>query len=227
MPHILNVYGLPDLVEPEALAGDTVVVIDVLRASTTIIHALEAGAEQVIPCLEVEQARQLARQLPEGALLGGERGGRPIDGFDLGNSPEDYVPHVVAGKTVVFTTTNGTRAMNRATRAELVLVGAFVNATAIYQRLIGRERIHLICSGTDGEIGSDDVLLAGLLVERLQRQGGLIYRQNAQAVTAREFWTGKFAVPQAIGAEPLQPETLFAELCKSPGTQRKGWNDAV
>jgi 2-phosphosulfolactate phosphatase len=218
MPHVLNVYALPKLVDPAELAGGTVVVIDVLRASTAIIYAIEAGARAVAPCLEVADARKLAKQLPPGQfVLGGERHGLPIEGFDLGNSPEDYTAAVVGGKTVVFTTTNGTRAMLHARQAARVLIGAFVNATAVVAQLLGQEQIHLLCAGTDGQFSEDDILVAGLLVERLERLGGMMYLQNAQAITAREFWRHSFALPQALGAEPLPAEVLAAALREAPG----------
>ena len=222
MAHVLNVYALPKFAAPEELAGGTVVVIDVLRASTTIVCALEAGATEVIPCQEVEEARAAAGRLPRDAVvLGGERGGLPIDGFDLGNSPREYRDHRVAGKSLVFTTTNGTRAILRARHADRVLIGAFVNATAVIEQLLGQEQVHLLCAGTGGRYGRDDVLMAGLLVERLQRQGGvqgaLPYRLNAQAVTARESWVSSFAPPLALGAEPLDPELLAAQLRETIG----------
>jgi 2-phosphosulfolactate phosphatase len=218
MPQVLNVYALPTLVEPAELAGGTVVVIDVLRASTVILHALEAGAVEVIPCLEVDDARAAADELPPGqCVLGGERHGLRIDGFDLGNSPEEYTPSTVGGKTVVFTTSNGTRAMLHARLARRVLIGAFVNATAVCQQLLGQEQVHLLCAGTGGQISQDDILLAGMLVERLQRLGGMVYQQNAQAITAREFWLHSFSLPHALGAEPIEPERLARELSKSPG----------
>ena len=112
MTNQLNVHLLPELANPHDLAGHTSIVIDTLRASTTITTALENGAEKIIPCLTVEEARQLANDRP-GALLGGERGGKPLPGFDFGNSPAEYEPNRVAGKTIVFTTTNGTKAMTR------------------------------------------------------------------------------------------------------------------
>ncbi|HYW81106.1 MAG TPA: 2-phosphosulfolactate phosphatase, partial [Thermoguttaceae bacterium] len=114
MTPTLNVYALPRLVDPEKLAGGTAVVIDVLRASTTIVHALESGAREIIPCSDVGEARAIASQLSAGEfVLGGEREGLPIDGFDLGNSPSEYLPHRVEDKAVVFTTTNGTRAISQ------------------------------------------------------------------------------------------------------------------
>lgn len=220
MAPLLNVYALPRLVSPEEMAGGTVVVIDVLRASTAIVHAMAAGARQVIPCVEVDEARRIAAGFAPGeAVLGGERNGLRIDGFDLGNSPSEYTPQTVEGRTLVFTTTNGTRAMAVCGKAARVLIGAFVNAGAVYQRLAGQERIHLVCSGTRGEVGRDDVLMAGLLVERLQRSGGLPYALNAQALTARENWVSSFAAPIAVGAEPMDPELLAGELRKSPGGQ--------
>src|SRR5258706_13920045 len=135
----LDVYLLPALVEPAQLAGKTAVVIDVLRATTTIVHALAAGATQVIPCLEVDEARRIAAELGERAISGGERGGKQIPGFDLGNSPAEYSRERVAGKTVVFTTTNGTRAMLRCKAARRVLLGAFVNFSAVCRELVDSE----------------------------------------------------------------------------------------
>jgi 2-phosphosulfolactate phosphatase len=218
MLQVLNVYALPSLVDPEELAGGTVVVIDVLRSTTSIVHALEAGAREVIPCAEIDEVRQLAAEYPPGeVVLGGERHGVKIEGFDLGNSPEEYSPRKVAGKTVIITTTNGTRAMAQAASAEKILIGAFVNVSAIQARLLGEERIHLLCSGTDGQYSEDDILLAGMLVERIQRLGGMPYLQNAQAITAREYWLHTFALPQALGAEPLEPELLAEALYDSPG----------
>ncbi len=217
MDNKLYVYALPTLVTPDELAGETVVVIDVLRASTTIAFALDAGAKEIIPCLE-EDAQDLASQYPrQEVLLGGERGGMPIEGFDLGNSPSEYTPDRVAGQTILFTTTNGTRAMMRCRQADRVLIGAFVNASAIAEQLMGCDRIHLLCAGTRNEYGRDDILMAGLLVDRIQRQSGILYELNAQALTARENWTSSFAVPYVVGAEPLPPDVLAKELRRSPG----------
>ncbi len=216
MAHTLNVHALPRLVTPEELTGGIVVVIDVLRASTTIVQALESGATEIIPCEEVAEARAVAEQIPN-AILGGERKGMPIEGFKLGNSPGDYLPHRVNGRSIVFTTSHGTRAIAHAHSADRVLIGAFVNVSAIFKELINQRNIHLLCAGTDGQISQEDVLLAGMLVERLQRQGGMLYEQNAQAVTARENWLHSFALPRALGAEPLEPELLAKQLRKSLG----------
>ena len=218
MAHVLNAYALPESVRPDELAGGTVVVIDVLRASTTIVHALEAGATEVIPCQEVDEARAVAARLPRGGvILGGERRGLPIQGFDLGNSPEEYLPSRVAGKTVVFTTTNGTRAIFHARQAQRVLIGAFINASAVLDQLLRQEQIHLLCAGTRGQLSRDDVLLAGMLVDRILRQGDPSYQQNAQAVAAREAWLRCLPLPRAPEAELPQPQQLAEQLRDSAG----------
>jgi 2-phosphosulfolactate phosphatase len=85
--------------------------------------------------------------------------------------------------------------------------------------LLGRDRIHILCAGTDGQISEDDVLLAGLLVERLQRQGGIAYQQNAQAITSREFWLQSFALPKGLGAEPLETDLLAERLRNTRGAK--------
>lgn len=219
MKPTLNVYALPNLVTPEELKGDMAVVVDVLRATTTITSALAAGAQAVIPCLEVADALAKAEEFAPGTrILGGERHGSPIAGFDLGNSPEEYTPEQVADKTVIFTTTNGTRALGRAQPAAHVFLAAFVNLSAVVQELLKHERIHILCAGTDGQISEDDVLLAGALVERLQRLG-ITYEQNTQAITAREYWLHSFALPKGLGAEPLESEVLNSMLRTTRGAQ--------
>jgi 2-phosphosulfolactate phosphatase len=220
MKPILNVYALPKLVEPAELAGAAAVVIDVLRASTTILYALDAGATTVVPCLEIADARALAKQYPTGDVrLGGERHGVAIEGFDLGNSPEEYTAERVGGRTVVLTTTNGTRAMIHAREAKDVLIGAFVNASAIVTRLLAEPKVCILCAGTDGQISEDDTLVAGLLVDQLHRRGGMECEQNAQATVAREQWLRAFARPQAIGGEPLSAERLAERLRPTLGAR--------
>jgi 2-phosphosulfolactate phosphatase len=185
-PRQIDVFLLPSLVEPDQLACRTCVVIDVLRATTTIVHALAAGATQVIPCLEVDEARRLAAEIGQVAILGGERAGGKIAGFDLGNSPAEYTRSTVGGKTLVFTTTNGTRALARCKAAKRVLVGAFVNFSAICSELAAAESVALICGGTDGEVTREDALLAGAIVVELTRSESTTL--NDQAELAADAW---------------------------------------
>ena len=171
MPHDrdVQVHLLPDLAPPGRLTGSLAVVIDVLRSTTTMIHALASGCTAVRPCLEVDEARELAGQMRAGrVLLGGERDGRPLPGFDLGNSPRVYTAKACCGTTLVLTTTNGTRACFRAAEAERVLIAGFVNYSAVCEQLRLDDRpVHLICAGTDGEVALEDTLLAGAFVDFL------------------------------------------------------------
>jgi 2-phosphosulfolactate phosphatase len=182
------VHLLPEHIRPGSLRGEVAVVIDVLRASTTMIHALASGAEAVIPCREVEEARRIASDQPPGrVLLAGERQGLPIDGFDLGNSPNEFTPEVCRGKMIVMTTTNGTKALLACQEAARVLVAGFVNlsATAKMLRADGRP-VHIVCAGTDGHISFEDALLAGALSEELWNKYELC--GNDEAMIAVTSW---------------------------------------
>lgn len=214
----INVYALPTLADPEELKSGTVVVIDILRATTTIVQAIASGAMAVVPCGTIEEARNLYEVLRQTnaetrVLLAGERDCFPIPGFDLGNSPGEFQPESVFRSVIIMTTTNGTQAFRRCRKAGRVVVGAFTNASRVVQELFEEnEAIHLLCAGSDGEFTRDDVLFAGFLVDRLERQSGLRYELNAQAVTARENWRSSFAEPFASGAEPLPAELLARHL---------------
>jgi 2-phosphosulfolactate phosphatase len=122
-----------------------------------------------MPCGEVEEAHRIAGKLPSGTvLLGGEREGVLIEGFDLDNNPFAYHRDVVQGKTVVFTTSNGTKALLRAARADRILIGAFVNLRSLVNVLVADSRpVHLVCAGTKGKITVEDSLCAGAIVENL------------------------------------------------------------
>ncbi len=167
----ISVHLLPALIPPGALRGGVAVVVDVLRASSVMIHALASGAEAIIPCLEIEDAIRAASEYPKGrVLLGGERGGVPIEGFDLGNSPRTYSPEVCQGKMLVMTTTNGTRAILASLEAERVYVASFFNLSATLERVRAESRdrpVHLVGSGTEGYISLEDSLLVGAFAAKL------------------------------------------------------------
>jgi 2-phosphosulfolactate phosphatase len=167
------VHLSPALVAPERFAGGVAVVIDVLRASTTIVHALASGCTCVRPCATVEEARALADSLPAGkSLLSGEREGRPLPGFDLGNSPGEFTPARCRGVTLVLTTTNGTRALLHAATAERVLIAAFANFSAVCELLRAESRpVHVLCAGDAGAVALEDALLAGAIVENMAGDG--------------------------------------------------------
>ena len=188
MQQSINVHFLPALAAPEQLVGKIAVVIDVLRATTTIVEALAAGAKEIIPCLEVSAAKRKAKQCKGKKVLGGERGGIKIDGFDLGNSPAEYTRKAVKGKTVFFTTTNGTRAMQVCTHAQRVFLAAFTNYSALCERLADAQGFELVCAGTEGHVSREDVLLAGAIVSRLGTLRNLNAVLSDSACIAVDSW---------------------------------------
>ncbi|HEX5521730.1 MAG TPA: 2-phosphosulfolactate phosphatase, partial [Longimicrobiaceae bacterium] len=127
----LDVFFSPAELSAGEINGRTVVVIDVLRAGTTIVEALAAGARAIYPAASTEEAIRIATNLGRSeVVLCGERKCLPIEGFDLGNSPREFTPERVSGKTLVMTTTNGTRAILASLEAERVYVAAFANLGA-------------------------------------------------------------------------------------------------
>jgi 2-phosphosulfolactate phosphatase len=186
---------------PGATAGGIAVVIDVLRASTTIVTALAHGAAVVLPRRSIDEARATTAARV-GAVLGGERGGVKIAGFDLGNSPAEYTADRVAGKPVVITTTNGTAALAACGDAAEVLVGAIVNraAVAATARALaaarGSDAIHLVCAGTDGHVTEEDLLAAGAILDAAGRDEEL----DDEARGARDRFRGLVAAGR-VGLE--------------------------
>jgi 2-phosphosulfolactate phosphatase len=158
-----------------ALAGQDLsrslcVAIDVLRATSTLTTALANGATAIIPAAELDEARQLHAANP-GALLCGERHGLPPEGFDLGNSPREFTRARVAGRLIVHTTTNGTRAVRACASAAETVIGCFLNISAVADRIRARaghiECVVLACAGTFEDFSMEDALFAGALVEQL------------------------------------------------------------
>jgi 2-phosphosulfolactate phosphatase len=150
--------------------GSAVIVIDVFRASTTIAAALAGGARFVLPVADVEQAMKLAEPYADSeVLLGGERECQRIEGFQLGNSPREYTREVVAGKVIVFTTTNGTQALAAAKDAAAVLIGSFVNFSAVADAVAGHDSVTILCAGNNGRLSLEDFACAGGLVNRLAK----------------------------------------------------------
>ena len=131
--------------------ASTAVVVDVLRATSVIGLALDAAAKQILVCSEIEEAHAIADKhksgSPSPALLCGERHCQRIPGFDLGNSPQEYSQAMVGGRTLVMTTTNGTRAIAAAQDCEQVFAGAFVNLSAVVKQLKGTAELVIVCAG--------------------------------------------------------------------------------
>jgi len=166
----LSLYTHPDDFSEAEAKGKTVVVVDVLRASSTIVQACESGVERIIPVATVEEAARLLATLErKKTLLGGEREGLPIDGFDLGNSPLEYTSKVVTGKTLIFTTSNGTVAITRSSSANEILLGCFLNLSAVVTHIISSraKRVAVLCAGNLGRLSLEDFVCAGHVVDRI------------------------------------------------------------
>jgi 2-phosphosulfolactate phosphatase len=160
---------------PRDLDGTLCVVFDVLRATTTMITALHHGAAAVIPVADIPEALALRAQRPE-VLLAGERDGLRITGaltggveFDLGNSPREFTPERISGRTIVMTTTNGTRALRSCAHARRVLVAGLVNLAVVAREVLATSEVEvlIVCSGTHEEASFEDTLGAGALCEAL------------------------------------------------------------
>ena len=156
-----------DLLPQRDLSGSIAVVFDVLRATSTMITALTHGADGIRPVRTIEEAVTLREKFPA-ALLGGERHGERIEGFDLGNSPLEYGENV-RGREIIATTTNGTVALRAVEHAASVLAGGFLNIGAIAEHLGAQAapEILLVCAGTFREAALEDILAAGMLISLL------------------------------------------------------------
>ncbi|MBI4417554.1 MAG: 2-phosphosulfolactate phosphatase [Ignavibacteriales bacterium] len=151
-----------------------VVVIDVLRSSTTVIAALQNGAREVIPVASVESAVKVSGSLfGDVTLRGGERNGKMIQGFNLGNSPLEYTELMVRGKSIIFCTTNGSVAMAKCRYARSMAVGAFVNMSSVVEYIRGlNSDVLLLCAGRPPGVGGfslEDSVCAGMIIHALQK----------------------------------------------------------
>jgi 2-phosphosulfolactate phosphatase len=168
----VRVFLHMDHAREEDFVGRTAVVFDCLRATSTIAAAMEHGAVCVHACLTVERAREVAASRTCQTVLGGERGGVLIDGFDLDNSPLAYTREQVNGREVVFTTANGTAALLRAKRASRIVVGSLLNVSAVADAIKDDPgEVVILCSGTREQVSLDDVIGAGALVHQLIARG--------------------------------------------------------
>lgn len=161
----LEVIASPALVNLYELQGKNIVVIDVLRATSTICTALHAGAKSIIPVLTTEMALEYRGG---DYLLAAERGGEKVQGFQFGNSPKEYTPENVAGKEIVLTTTNGTKCMHLSTAGSQILAGSFLNISALENYLNSEEEdVVLFCAGWKDKFNLEDFIFAGALATRL------------------------------------------------------------
>ena len=168
MKKFVHVCLTPALIDQFDVSESIVVVIDILRATTTMCVAFDHGAELMVPVEHIDECRQYKDQ---GFLIAGERSGEQIAGFDFGNSPFSYTPEAVKGKKISITTTNGTRAIKAAQvrNAKEIVVGSFANISLLSRWLINQnEHVCLICAGWRDHVTLEDTIFAGALARRLR-----------------------------------------------------------
>ena len=165
---IIDIIPYASAIRPDLVKNRSVVVIDVLRASSVMITALAHGAKAFIPAASVKDAFQAASGIPADTyLLGGERDTKIIKGFDLGNSPLDYTEEKVKGKTIVLATSNGTKALRALEHAKRIFIGTFLNLKALTEKLAELDELVLVCSGTNNNFSMDDALCASNIIDHL------------------------------------------------------------
>lgn len=165
----VSAYPFPGATTEKQYFNKTVVVVDVLRATTSMVEALQNGANQIIPARDPGEAMGFAGHIGrKESLLAGERGGLRMQDFDLGNSPLEFTPDMVKEKTIVFCTTNGTVAIHAARTAGRLLIGCMRNSAAVAKAAAEEEMdVIVLCAGTGGECSADDMVAAGGILTAL------------------------------------------------------------
>ncbi|TFF33306.1 2-phosphosulfolactate phosphatase [Mucilaginibacter psychrotolerans] len=202
-PALIPIYNVSDYI---------VVVIDIFRATSSICYGIENGAEAIIPVSEVEECAAY-REKGLDYLLAAERDGKVVAGFDFGNSPFSYTSEKVSGKTVVLTTTNGTHALHLSRSAKRIVIGSFLNLTALCTWLkTQNENILLVCAGWKNNFNLEDTLFAGAVIEQLKGDG---YVLDDPAIAANDlFQLGKNDIPQYLS------KTSHGERLKKLGIEK-------
>lgn len=162
------IISADDIIESK-IKGKIVVVIDMFRATSVIVTALNNGCKEFIPYLTIEETLETASRLDRDKyILGGERRAVKIEGFDLSNSPLEYTNDIVKNKIVLFTTTNGTRTLTKSLCAKRIFIGAMINAKAVAKKLIDvNEDVVIINAGTSGNFSMDDYICSGYIINEL------------------------------------------------------------
>jgi len=161
----ISVCLSPELIHLYDLSGKTVVVVDILRATSCITTAFAHGIHSMRPVADLDECRELRE---DGYIIAAERGGQKVDGFDIGNSPFSYMEPNLKGKKVAITTTNGTLAIEKSKTADHILIGSFLNISALASKIKQLENDLVIhCAGWKGSVNAEDTLFAGALIELL------------------------------------------------------------
>src|SRR6201996_4319708 len=181
----LHVCLTPALIPLFNVEDHIVVIIDIFRATSSICYGIDNGAEAIIPVSQVEECLAYQQKYPE-YLLAAERNGEVVSGFDFGNSPFSYTKEKVNGKTIVLTTTNGTHALHLSRSAKKVVIGSFLNLTALCNWLKDQhENVLLVCAGWKNNFNLEDTLFSGAVVEQLKSGN---YKTDDAAIAANDLY---------------------------------------
>lgn len=202
-PALIPLYDVKDYI---------VVVIDIFRATTSICYGIENGAEAIIPVSQVEECLAYQEKYPA-YLLAAERNGEVVSGFDFGNSPFSYTKEKVDGKTVVLTTTNGTHALHLSRNAKKIIIGSFLNLTAVCDWLKDQqENVLLVCAGWKNNFNLEDTLFAGAVVDQLKDSN---FKLDDAAIAANDlFQVAKNDIPAYLA------KTSHSERLKQLGIEK-------
>lgn len=202
-PALISLFDVEDYI---------VVIVDIFRATSSICYGIENGAKAIIPVAEVEECEAYREQGLD-YLLAAERNGEVVTGFDFGNSPFSYTKEKVSGKTVVLTTTNGTQALHLSRKAKKIVIGSFLNLTALCNWLkTQNENILLVCAGWKSNFNLEDTLFAGAVVDQLKE---LDFKLDDAAIASNDlFQIGKNDINQYL------KKTSHGERLKKLGIEK-------
>jgi 2-phosphosulfolactate phosphatase len=213
----LDLVLLPRDLRSDDLGGRTVVVFDVLRATTTMMAALAVGVEEIRVFGTTSDAAAAAARHAGARILCGEENCLPPAGFDLGNSPGDFRRELHAGRVIYMSTTNGTRAILAAREARTILTGALVNASAVARALgdIGDD-VTLLCAGTGGQVAMEDVIGAGAVIAALSHVTSLRVGFDTGLIARRLFDATRgdlrAALTESLGGRNVIAAGLLADI---------------
>lgn len=166
----VDINFAPEEVNTSEITDKSILVVDILRATSTITTAISNGASFIIPINNPDEAFVLSSKSDIEYILGGEVDGKRIKGFHLGNSLSEYTPSIVKNKPIIFRTTNGTKAINKCLSSRHLAIGCFLNLTSACQYLLKLEKdILIVCSGKEGKFGMEDSVFAGACVSKLSQ----------------------------------------------------------
>jgi len=199
----IEVCLTPELIHQHELEGKIVVVVDIFRATSCIVTGLAKGVSAIKPVGTIDETLELGKQ---GYVMAGEREGKKVDGFDMGNSPFEYMEEELMGKKVAISTTNGSQTILKSAGADEILIGAFLNLKTTAEYLLGANKPVLIhCAGWKGTVNIEDTLYAGALIDELTEE---MKTSGDSAVLAHQFYVGNHENTEAIAGESSHAKRL-------------------